>query len=422
MTRKFIKILIAVSIVFTLGYISINFYEKRNLNNSKLSCLSDFIKSINNTDGKDLRTILRNIIIVKKTNGENNETSPNELEQYILDKIKDIKEINVIDEPKIIEIIKPIQKTPVKRDFQLGEIKENNNQLVNDPGYRYEWDISYTEADKAWALVKQKREVKVAVLDTGVDYTHPDLKDRVLKDKGYNFVDNDSETMDDNGHGTHVSGIIAASANNNIGVSGITGTLNIKILPVKVLDENGEGEVSDIVKGIKYAVDNGADIINLSFGTNSKSKEIKEAINYAKGKGVFVVAAAGNDGESDDNSSPASDGAFAVAAMDYNYKTADFSDYGSCVKISAPGEEILSTVPGGYEAWDGTSMAAPIVSGIAAMAKAEDPNLSPSQIEDVLDSTAKDIMIKGKDQQSGYGLIDAYDAIKKVEQLEKGKN
>ncbi|WP_315067677.1 S8 family peptidase [uncultured Clostridium sp.] len=421
MTRKFIKILIAVSIVFTLGYISINFYEKRNLNNSKLSCLSDFIKSIKNADGKDLRTILRNIIIVKKTNGENNETSPNELEQYILDKIKDIKEINVIDEPKIIEIIKPIQKTPVKRDFQLGEIKENNNQLVNDPGYRYEWDISYTEADKAWSLVKQKREVKVAVLDTGVDYTHPDLKDRVLKDKGYNFVDNDSETMDDNGHGTHVSGIIAASANNNIGVSGITGILNIKILPVKVLDENGEGEVSNIVKGIKYAVDNGADIINLSFGTNSKSKEIEEAINYAKSKGVFVVAAAGNDGESDDNSSPASDGAFAVAALDCNYKTSDFSDYGSCIKISAPGEEILSTVPGGYEAWDGTSMAAPIVSGIAAMAKAEDPNLSPSQIEDVLDSTAKDIMIKGKDQKSGYGLIDAYDAIKKVEQLEKGK-
>lgn len=419
MIRKFIKILIALSIVFTLGYISINFYEKRNLNNSKLSCLSDFIKSIKNTDGKDLRTILRNIIIVKKTNGENNETSPNELEQYILEKIKDIKEINVIDEPKIIEIIKPIQKIPVKRDFQLGEIKENNNQLVNDPGYRYEWDISYTEADKAWSLVKQKREVKVAVLDTGVDYTHPDLKDRVLKDKGYNFVDNDSETMDDNGHGTHVSGIIAASANNNIGVSGITGTLNIKILPVKVLDENGEGEVSNIVKGIKYAVDNGADIINLSFGTNSKSKEIEEAINYAKSKGVFVVAAAGNDGESDDNSSPASDGAFAVAAMDYNYKVADFSDYGSCIKISAPGEEILSTVPGGYEAWDGTSMAAPIVSGIAAMAKAEDPNLSLSQMEDVLDSTAKDIMIKGKDQQSGYGLIDAYDAIKKVEQIEK---
>lgn len=418
MTRKFIKILAVVLGVFALGSISVHSYEQGNFSD-KISYVDNFLESINNTDGKDLRTILRDIVIVKNPDGENNQISPNALEQYILEKIKDIKGINVIAEPKIIEIIKPIQKTPVKRDFQLGEIKENNNKAVNDPGYRYEWDISYTEADKAWPLVKQKREVKVAVLDTGVDYTHPDLKDRVLKDKGYNFVDNDYETMDNNGHGTHVSGIIAASANNNIGVSGITGTLNIKIIPVKVLDENGEGEVSNIVKGIKYAVDNGADIINLSFGTNSKSKAIEEAVNYAKSKGVFVVAAAGNDGESDDNSSPASDGAFAVAAMDYNYKAADFSDYGSCVKISAPGEEILSTVPGGYEAWDGTSMAAPIVSGIAAMAKAEDPNLSPSQMEDILDSTAKDIMTKGKDQQSGYGLIDAYDAIKKVKQIEK---
>lgn len=418
MERKIIKILAVISIVFVLGSISSNSSEKSSLND-KLKNAGSFIKSLKDADGNGFLSILRDIIIVKKTNGQNNQISPNAIEQYILDKINDIKGINIIDEPKIIEIIKPIQKTPVKRDFQLGEIKKNNNNAVNDPGYRYEWDISYTEADKAWTLVKQKREVKVAVLDTGVDYTHPDLKGRILRDKGYNFVDNDSDTMDDNGHGTHVSGIIAADANNGIGVAGITGTLDVKIIPVKVLDKNGEGEVPNIVKGIKYAVDNGADIINLSFGTKGKSKEIEEAINYAKSKGVFVVAAAGNDDESSDNSSPASDGAFTVAAMDYNYKAADFSDYGNCIQISAPGEEILSTVPGGYEAWDGTSMAAPIVSGIAAMVKAEDPKLSSNQIGAVLDSTAKDIMSKGKDKKSGYGLVDAYNAIKKVKQLEK---
>jgi subtilisin family serine protease len=225
--------------------------------------------------------------------------------------------------------------------------------------------------------------------------------------------------MDDNGHGTHVSGIIAANANDNIGIAGIDGTLDVKIIPIKVLDSNGEGDINDIVKGIKYAADNGADIINLSFGANEKSKLIAEAISYAKSKGVFVVAAAGNDNEDSDNISPAGDGAFTVAAMSYNYKKASFSDYGNCIKVSAPGVEILSTVPGGYEAWDGTSMAAPVATGIAAMVKAEDPNLSPSQIEDVLDSTAKDIMSKGKDKQSGYGLIDAYNAIKKVKQLEK---
>jgi subtilisin family serine protease len=418
MARKFIKVVTAASILFVLGYISTYSSEKDNINNN-INSASSFMKSLKNADLNNLRNRLKSIISVDNPNGEYNQISNNALEQYILDKIHNIKGIQIIDEPKIIEIIKPIQKTPVKKDFQLGGIKENSNNVVNDPGYKYEWDISYTEADKAWALVKQKREIKVAVLDTGVDYTHPDLKNRVLKNKGYNFVDNNSEVMDDNGHGTHVSGIIAASADNGTGIAGITGILDVKIIPVKVLDSNGEGDVNTIVKGIKYAADNGADVINLSFGTNAKSKSIADAINYAENKGVFVVAAAGNEDEDSDNFSPAGDGAFTVAAMNYNYKKADFSDYGNCIKVSAPGVEILSTVPGGYEAWDGTSMAAPVVTGIAAMVRAEDPNLSPNQIGNILDSTAKDIMSKGKDQQSGYGLIDAYNAIKKVKQLEK---
>jgi len=416
--RNLTKIAAVILTIFTLNSIS-TYSSGESIINGQLDNASRFVKLLRNANLNNIRSTLKNIIIVPRNNDEKNIISPNELEQYILDNIHNIKEIKIVEEPKIIEIIKPIQKTPVKKDFQLGEIKENNNLVVNDPGYRYEWGISYTEADKAWSLIKQKREIKVAVLDTGVDYTHPDLKNRVLRSGGYNFVDNNSEIMDDNGHGTHVSGIIAASANNNVGISGITGTLDVKIIPIKVLDSNGNGETNNIVKGIKYAADNGADVINLSLGTNSKSKSIADAITYAKSKGVFVVAAAGNDGESSDNVSPASDGAFTVAAMDYNYKKAYFSDYGNCIKVSAPGVQILSTVPGGYEAWDGTSMAAPVASGIAAMIKAEDPNLTPSQVESILDSSAKDIMSKGKDQQSGYGMIDALNAIKKVKQLEK---
>lgn len=418
MMRNFTKITAVILMIFTLNFISTHSSGERIIDR-ELSNVSRFVKLLRNADLNNLRSTLKSIIIVPRNNEENNTIYPNELKQYILDNIHNIKDIKVVEEPKIIEIIKPIQKTPVKKDFQLGAIKENTNLIVNDPGYKYEWDISYTEADKAWALVKQKREIKVAVLDTGVDYTHPDLKNRVLKNSGYNFVDDNAEIMDDNGHGTHVSGIIAASANNNVGISGITGTLDVKIIPIKVLDSSGNGETNNIVRGIKYAADKGADVINLSLGTNSKSKSIADAINYAKSKGVFVVAAAGNDGESSDNVSPASDGAFAVAAMDYNYNKAYFSDYGNCIRVSAPGVQILSTVPGGYEAWDGTSMAAPVVTGIAAMIKAEDPNLTPSQIESILDSTAKDIMSKGKDQQSGYGMINAYSAIKKVKQIEK---
>ncbi|MFW2499766.1 S8 family peptidase [Clostridium diolis] len=420
MRSKLAKFIIIAASIFTLVSIS-DYLPRNNGMNSTSNSVSNFVKSLRSGDLDSLLSSVKDIISVDKNNNNNkyNLVSPKDLEQYILDGIGDIKGIKIINEPKIIKIIKPIQKTPVKSDFRLGEINENTNKAVNDPGYKYEWDISYTEADKAWPLIKQKREINVAVLDTGVDYTHPDLKNRVLKSKGYNFVDNNSDTMDDNGHGTHVSGIIAANANDNIGIAGIDGTLDVKIIPIKVLDSNGEGDINDIVKGIKYAADNGADIINLSFGANEKSKLIAEAISYAKSKGVFVVAAAGNDNEDSDNISPAGDGAFTVAAMSYNYKKASFSDYGNCIKVSAPGVEILSTVPGGYEAWDGTSMAAPVATGIAAMVKAEDPNLSPSQIEDVLDSTAKDIMSKGKDKQSGYGLIDAYNAIKKVKQLEK---
>ncbi|EKQ50173.1 MULTISPECIES: S8 family peptidase [unclassified Clostridium] len=418
MAGKFIKFITVVSVVFALGYI-FTFSSDKSTISDKLDNVSSYVKSLRNSNFDNLLSKLKGIIIVRRTDGENDEISPSELEQYILNEIHNVEGIQIVRGPKSIKIIKPIQKTPVKKDFQLGDIKENTNLVVNDPGYRYEWDISYTESDKAWPLIKQKREIKVAVLDTGVDYTHPDLKNRVLTNKGYNFVDNNSNIMDDNGHGTHVSGIIAASADNGTGIAGITGTLDVKIIPIKVLDGNGEGDIDTIVKGIKYAADNGADVINLSFGTNEKSKEISAAINYAKNKGAFVVAAAGNDDSSSDNVSPASDGAFAVAAMDYNYKKAYFSDYGNCIKVSAPGVQILSTVPGGYEAWDGTSMAAPVVTGIAAMVKAEDPNLSPSQIEEVLDSTTKDIMSKGKDMQTGYGLIDAYNAIKKVKQLEK---
>ncbi|WP_236895070.1 S8 family peptidase [Clostridium beijerinckii] len=419
MRSKLARFIIIAASIFTLVSVS-DYLPRNNGMNSTSNSVSNFVKSLRSGDLDSLLSSVKDIISVDKNNNNKyNLVSPKDLEQYILNEIGDIKGIKIINEPKIIKIIKPIQKTPVKSDFRLGEINENTNKAVNDPGYKYEWDISYTEADKAWPLIKQKREINVAVLDTGVDYTHPDLKNRVLKSKGYNFVDNNSDTMDDNGHGTHVSGIIAANANDNIGIAGIDGTLDVKIIPIKVLDSNGEGDVNDIVKGIKYAADNGADIVNLSFGANEKSKLIAEAISYAKSKGAFVVAAAGNDNEDSDNISPAGDGAFTVAAMSYNYKKASFSDYGNCIKVSAPGVEILSTVPGGYEAWDGTSMAAPVATGIAAMVKAEDPNLSPSQIEDVLDSTTKDIMSKGRDKQSGYGLIDAYNAIKKVKQLEK---
>ncbi len=417
--KKFTIGIIVASIVFTLSLLSINSYVKNNTNNfiynNKSNKVDSLAQTTRNIDSNDL---LKHIGIVKLYNGEYIIVLHDIQEQDIIDRISNIEANQVDEEPRNSEIVKPIQRTIVKDDFGLENINQNNNITVNDPGYKYEWDITYTEADKAWPLINQKREVKVAVLDTGIDYTHPDLENRVSVEDGYNFVDNNYETMDDNGHGTHISGIIAAQANNGIGLVGITGNLDVKILPVKVLDESGYGDTINIVKGIIYAVDSGADIINLSLGVQAKSELIAKAIEYAKSKGVFVVAAAGNDNENSDNFSPSGDGAFTVAAMNYNYRKAYFSDYGDSIKVAAPGVQILSTVPGGYEAWDGTSMAAPVVSGIAAMLKAENPQLSPNEMEGILDSTATDIMYKGKDQESGYELVNAYNAIRKVKEIE----
>jgi subtilisin family serine protease len=343
-----------------------------------------------------------------------------QLQSELQNQLEMFNNIKFIENPQNVGIIQPIDKTPVQGNFNIPGNNTSTDNALNDPGYKSEWDIFNTESNKAWSLVKQKREIKVAVLDTGVDYTHPDLKNRVLTNLGYNFVDNNSDTMDDNGHGTHVSGIIAAEADNNQGVAGIDGTLDVKIIPVKVLDANGEGDSNIIAKGIRYAVDKGADIINLSFGSPQKSADIEDAIQYAKSKGVFVVAAAGNDNADCDNSSPAGDsGVYTVAAVNQMDKKAYFSDYGNSVQIAAPGVGILSTVPGGqYEAWSGTSMAAPVVSGIAAMVKAEDPSLTPDQIATVLDETAKKINTNGKNVKIGYGLVDAYKAIEKVKTME----
>lgn len=412
--KKFFVSIIGLVMIFALSFDLINSYIGNFLYNNYI-VKADSLEKISLSN--NIRGFFRQIGIGRAYNGGYVIVIGNVSHDDIMNQIEDI-ENNEQEQPKNVEIIKPIDRTAVNDDFALKDVDKNNNVTVNDPGYKYQWYIPYTKADKAWSLVNQKREVKVAVLDTGIDYTHPDLRNKVLVDEGYNFVGNNYNVMDYDGHGTHVSGIIAAEANNSIGLTGVTGNLDVKILPIKVLNADGEGDTISIVKGILYAVDSGADVINLSLGARYKIDLLAEAIEYAKSKGVFVVTASGNDNENSDNFSPAGDGGYTVAAMNYNYKKASFSDYGNSVKAAAPGVKILSTVPGGYEAWDGTSMAAPVVSGIAAMLKAENPDLTPAQLEAILNSTATDIIYQGKDQASGYGLVNAYEAVKKVKAME----
>lgn len=291
---------------------------------------------------------------------------------------------------------------------------------ITDQLYESQWAIKHTESSKVWSLIDQKREIKVAVVDTGVDYNHPDLKNRVLKNLGYDFYNGDKDPMDDGWHGTHVAGIIAAESNNGVGISGITGPLDIKIIPVKVMDGNGQGPSGIIAEGIRYSVDKGADIINLSISFDVEDEFIADAIKYAWDKGVLVVVASGNNNKNCDYNSPTGDfGAFAVASINDMDERSYFSAFGNSVKLAAPGEKILSTVPGGsYANKDGTSMAAPTVAGIAAVLKAQNPEITPEQLTYILTETASHNTKTTSDKPIGSGSVNAYRAFEKLLEME----
>lgn len=293
----------------------------------------------------------------------------------------------------------------------------NNKDVNQNIDLSEQWAITRTKSNLVWRAYNQKKQVKVAVVDTGVDYNHPDLKNRILKDLGYNFIDNSKDTMDDNWHGTHVAGIIAADATNNIGVAGVVGDFDVKIIPIKVLNSKGEGTSDIMALGIKYAADAGADIINFSVGFDVKDPFIGDAIKYARAKGVLVVVSAGNNGQNCDQNSPSGDeGAYTVTSTNQEDAKSVFSNFGHSIKISAPGEDILSTIPGGsYDYRNGTSMAAPVVTGVAAMMKAVNPRLTVEQVENILDKTAADVMEKGRDDDTGYGIVDAKSAVEMAE-------
>lgn len=363
--------------------------------------------------GKETDVIEKQRIQVSSQNGEQmtfiNNIESNKLER----KLEKFKVIKKVANRKKVGIVKPVTRIVVGKDFLIDKIEANNDVDVNDPGAKSQWALSYTNSNDIWEFIEQEQTVNIAVIDTGVDYNHPDLKNRVKEELGYDFVNDDDDAMDDNGHGTHVTGIIAAEANNEEGIVGIVGELDVNIIPIKVLDKDGVGYSDTIAKGIEYAVEKGADIINLSLGGTEKDEDIDEAVKKALDEGVLVIAAAGNDKRNCDEYTPAGvDGVYTIAASNVLNRTTRFSNFGESINITAPGAKILSTVPnGGYEAWDGTSMAAPVASGVAAMLMAHDSGVDSDKIKEILQTSSKDIMKEGEDMLSGYGVIDSKKAF-----------
>lgn len=283
------------------------------------------------------------------------------------------------------------------------------------------------DAPHAWQLSTGDKRVVAAVIDTGVDYYHPDLAANIWlntgeiagngidddnngyidDERGYDFVSQDSDPMDDHSHGTHVAGIIGASGNNKIGVTGVC--WKIRLMAVKAFDENGDGDLAGIIAAIHYAVNNGAQIINGSWGGPERSRALEDAIAEANNAGVLFVAAAGNEKNATPLYPAAYSSVLAVAATDHNDQRAAFSSFGAFVDVAAPGDTIYSTVPNNrYDYLSGTSMAAPLVSGLAALILARHPEFSHREIENIIRNTADPITT---DKYIGSGRINAYRAL-----------
>jgi type VII secretion-associated serine protease mycosin len=278
-----------------------------------------------------------------------------------------------------------------------------------------QWDFTKIRVATAWQR-STGAGVKVAVIDSGVEATHPDLAGQVLP--GVDIISGtEGVSTDPNGHGTHVAGTIAALTGNGLGVSAVAP--DTRILPVRVLSATGSGWSSDIAKGIIWAADHGANVINMSLGGSGQDTATSNAVAYARSKGVTVIAAAGNSRllGSPVNYPAADAGVIAVAATDSNDKVAGYSNQGSYVDVAAPGSAIASTVPvgqGSYAYKNGTSMAAPHVAAVAALLKAYNPSLTPDAIERALTGSAVDLGATGKDTDFGYGRIDAVAALDAV--------
>lgn len=287
------------------------------------------------------------------------------------------------------------------------------NEVPNDVLYqRYQWNLPQIHTDTAWQISTGNPGVVIAVVDTGVDLSHPEFQGQLVT--GYNVLEQNNDPQDDNGHGTHVAGIIAARTNNVEGIAGID--WHAKIMPVKTMAADGSGSVFDIADGIEWAVDHGAQVINLSLGEYEDSPYLHDAIRYAHDKNVLVVAAMGNDGTNQPSYPAAYPEVLAVCATDEQGNRADFSNYGYHAGISAPGVSIASTYPGHrYAALSGTSMAAPHISGVAALMRTINPLLTADQVKEILERTATDAGPAGKDPYFGAGLVNVQAALQAAE-------
>lgn len=316
------------------------------------------------------------------------------------------QQINAISVDISESVIDKIKKNPKIRYVEYDAWVHTEKKVVQPP-QQIDWGVYGINAPTAWDS-STGIDVKIAVIDTGISKNHPDLN----VNSGINLVGelHNKKWDDDNGHGTHVAGIIAA-CNNSIGVIGVAP--DVELYAVKVLDSYGNGRISDVIEGIEWSVLNNMDIISMSLGTDVYSQALDDTCNNAYDSGILLVAAAGNNGDgnlsTDDVMYPARfDSVIAVSAVDYDNIAPLWSADGCEMELAAPGVNIYSTwLDGGYATRSGTSMATPFVSGVAALLMQGDNVSSPDEIRVILTNNSIDLGVEGRDGFYGFGLVQA---------------
>lgn len=281
--------------------------------------------------------------------------------------------------------------------------------VPTDPEMTKQWYLQRIGMPKVWEMAQSSEEITIAVLDTGVKGDHPDLQGRILA--GKNYINADEPPSDDNGHGTYVAGIIAANAN-DIGIAGLAS--NVKIMPMKIADDHGSIQSTHVIQAINDAVEAGVDIINMSYAGVHPNALEQEAIMDAYKAGIVLVAAAGNRGREGWFYPASYDGVISVAATDADDRRASFSNYGSRIDVAAPGVQIYSTNHKdgyGLEKDSGTSFAAPMVSALAALIKAQRPDWTPAEIEWAIEHGADQREEGFWNRNLGYGRLNVYDSL-----------
>lgn len=355
--------------------------------------------------------------LVKASDYQKVEADLQELGVTNIKKIDALKTFEIETTQDVIDIL-------AKKDGILGIEKDGTTktaETVNDPYFSQQPYISDSTIDSAWTISAGSQSTIVAVVDTGVNYYQEDIANQMWKNPqgyyGYDFANGDNNPIDDNGHGTMVAGIIAATKNNGKGIAGVA---NVKIMAVKVAPAQEEGEVSDLVRGIIYAADNGAKIINISMGTTQDSFVLDEAVSYARNKGALIVSSSGNEGAPSVRNPARNPNVIGVGALNIYGLRSSYSNYGAGLGITALGDDIISTgfSPNdyytAYQKGSGTSFSTPQVAGVAALLLAKDPSLSADQLRKRILSTAtKTYYMAGLNYSTlyGYGKLNAYGAL-----------